>query len=54
MHLEAMTIQGMLVQAIPVQAMAIQAIPHQGGHTRFRDIIIVVLLVVIAKLVFFS
>jgi hypothetical protein len=43
----------MHVQAMFVLAMAIQAIPHQGEHTRFRDFIVVVLLVVIAKLVFF-
>jgi hypothetical protein len=32
--------------------MAVEAIPHQGGHM-FRDFIIIVLLLVIAKLVFF-
>jgi hypothetical protein len=47
MALKAMPFQGMLVQA-----MVVEAIPHQGGQTRFRYLIIVVLLVVIAKLVF--
>jgi hypothetical protein len=40
------------VQAMPLQAIPIEAMPHLGGQT-FRDFIIVVLLVVITKLVFF-
>jgi hypothetical protein len=47
MALQAMPFQGKLVQA-----MVVEAIPHQGGKTKFRDLIIIVLLVVIAKLVF--
>jgi hypothetical protein len=53
MTFQAMYVQGMHVQAMPLQAMAVEAMPHQGKH-RFRDFIIVVPLVVIAKLVFFS
>jgi hypothetical protein len=58
-----MPVQGMLVQAMPLQAMAVEAMAlqamavepiHQHGGHRFRDFIIVVLLKVIAKLVFFS
>jgi hypothetical protein len=33
--------------------MAVEAMPHHGGH-RFRDFIILVLMVVIAKLLFFK
>jgi hypothetical protein len=37
---------------MPLQAMAVEAMPHHGGH-RFRDFIILVLMVVIARLLFF-
>jgi hypothetical protein len=43
----------MPAQAIPLQAMAVQAMPHHDGH-RFSDFIIVVLMVVIARLLFFK
>jgi hypothetical protein len=52
MALKSMYFQGMHVQAIPLQAMAVEAMPQLGGH-RFRDFMIIVQLVVIAKLVFF-
>jgi hypothetical protein len=38
---------------MPLQAMAVEAMPHHGGH-RFRDFIILILLVVIARLLFFT
>jgi hypothetical protein len=37
---------------MPLQAIVIEAMPQHGGHM-FRDFIIVVLLVVITKLMFF-
>jgi hypothetical protein len=52
MALQFMYVQGMLVQAMPLQAMAVEAMPQQCGHM-FRDFMIVVMLVVITKLVFF-
>jgi hypothetical protein len=48
-----MTFQSMPVQALHLQVVAVKAIPQHGGH-RFRDFTIIILLVVIAKLVFFS
>jgi hypothetical protein len=41
-----------LCKAMPLQAMAVEAMPHYGEHG-FRDFIIVVLLVVIARILFF-
>jgi hypothetical protein len=38
---------------MPLQAMAVEAMPHHGGH-RFRDFIILVLMVVVARLLFFK
>jgi hypothetical protein len=38
---------------MPLQAMAVEAMPHHGGH-RFRDFIILVLMVVIVRLLFFK
>jgi hypothetical protein len=57
MSYEAMTVpalsaQGMDLQALPVEGMPVQAMPHHAGH-RVRDFIIVVMLVVIARLLFF-
>jgi hypothetical protein len=51
--LQALPVQGMHVQAMPLQAMDVEAMPHHGRH-RFRDFIILVLLVVIARLLFFT
>jgi hypothetical protein len=51
MALQAPPIQGMPAHAMPLQAMAIEAMPHHGRH-RFRDFIILVLMVVIARLLF--
>jgi hypothetical protein len=53
MALQALPVQGMPAQAMSLQAMAVEAMPHHGGH-RFRDFIIVVLMVVIARLLFFK
>jgi hypothetical protein len=53
MALQAMPVQGMPAHAIPLQAMAIEAMPHHGGH-RFRDFIILVLLMVFGWLLFFK
>jgi hypothetical protein len=51
MALQALPVQGMPTHAMPLQAMAVE--PHHGGH-RFRDFIILVLMVVIARLLFFK
>jgi hypothetical protein len=51
MALQALPVQGMPAHAMPLQAMAVEAMPHHGGH-RFRDFIILVLMVVIARLLF--
>jgi hypothetical protein len=53
MALQALPVQGMPARAMPLQAMAVEAMPHHGGH-KFRDFIIVVLMVVIARLLFFK
>jgi hypothetical protein len=53
MALQALPVQGMPAQATPLHAMGVGAMPHHGGH-RFRDFIIVVLMVVIARLLFFK
>jgi hypothetical protein len=53
MALQTLPVQGMHAQAMPLQAMAIEAMPHHGRH-RIRDFIIVVLMVVIARLLFFK
>jgi hypothetical protein len=53
MALQALSVQGMPAHAMPLQAMAVEAMPHHGGH-RFRDFIILVLMVVIARLLFFK
>jgi hypothetical protein len=53
MALQALPVQGMSAHAMPLQAMAVEAMPHHGGH-RFRDFIILVLIVVIARLLFFK
>jgi hypothetical protein len=53
MALQALPVQGMPAQAMPSQAMAVEAMPHHVGH-RFRDFIIVVLMVLIARLLFFK
>jgi hypothetical protein len=54
MALQALHVQGMPAHAMPLQAIAVEAMPHHGGH-RFRDFIILVLLmVVIARLLFFK
>jgi hypothetical protein len=53
MTLQALHVQGMPMQVMPLQAMAVQAMSHHNGHM-FRDSIIVALLVVIAKLLFFT
>jgi hypothetical protein len=58
MPVQALPAQGMALQALPVQGMSahaipLQAMPHHGGH-RFRDFIIVVLMVVITRLLFFK
>jgi hypothetical protein len=51
--LQALHVQGMPMQVMPLQAMVVEAMSHHDGH-RFRDSFIVVLLVVIAKLLFFT
>jgi hypothetical protein len=43
----------MPAQAMPLQAMVVEAMSHHGGH-RFRDFIIVVLMVVIVRFLFFK
>jgi hypothetical protein len=53
MVLQALSIQDMPAHAMPLQAMAVEAMPHHGGH-RFRDFIIIVLMVVITRLLFFK
>jgi hypothetical protein len=53
MALQALRVQGMHAQAMPLQAMAVEAMSHHGGH-RFRVFIIVVLMAVIARLLFFK
>jgi hypothetical protein len=53
MALQALHVQGMPAHAIPLQAMVVEAMPHHGRH-RFRDFIILVLMVVIARLLFFK
>jgi hypothetical protein len=53
MALQDLVVQGIPVQAMPLQAMVVEAMPHHGAH-RFRDFFIVVLLVVTAKLLFFT
>jgi hypothetical protein len=53
MALQALPVQGMPAHAMPLQAMAIEAMPHHGEH-RFRDFIILVLMVMIARLLFFK
>jgi hypothetical protein len=51
MALQALPVQGMPAHAMPLQAMVVEAMPHHGRH-RFRDFIILVLMVVIARLLF--
>jgi hypothetical protein len=51
MALQALPVQGMPTHAMPLQTMAVEAMPHHGGH-RFRDFIILVPMVVIARLLF--
>jgi hypothetical protein len=53
MALQAMHVQGMSAHAMPLQAVAVEAMPHHGGYG-FRDFIILVLMVVIARLLFFN
>jgi hypothetical protein len=53
MALQALYVQGMSAYAMPLQAMAVEAMPHHDRH-RFRDFIILVLMVVIARLLFFK
>jgi hypothetical protein len=53
MTLQALPFEGMHVQAMPLQAVLVEAVPHHAGH-RVKDLIIVVLLVVIARLLFFT
>jgi hypothetical protein len=43
----------MSAHAMPLQAMSVEAMSHHGGY-RFRDFIILVLMVVIARLLFFK
>jgi hypothetical protein len=57
MAVQALPTQGIALQAMPVQGMPLQrmdveAMPHHGRH-RFRDFIILILLVVITRLLFF-
>jgi hypothetical protein len=49
--IQGMPVQGMPAQDMPLQSMVVKATPHHGGH-RFRDFIIVVLMVVITRLLF--
>jgi hypothetical protein len=53
MALQALPVQGMPAHAMSLQAMVVEAMPHHGGH-RFRDFIILVLMVVIVRLLFFK
>jgi hypothetical protein len=53
MAIQALYVQGMSAHAMPLQAMAVQAMPHHGGH-RCKDFIIVVLMMVITRLLFFK
>jgi hypothetical protein len=53
MALQALPVEGMSAHDMPLQAMVVEAMPHHGGH-KFRDFIIVVLMVVIARLMFFK
>jgi hypothetical protein len=53
MALQALPVQGMPAHAMPLQAMAVEAMHHHGGHM-FRDFTILVLMVVIARLLFFK
>jgi hypothetical protein len=53
MALQALPVQGMPAHAMLLQAMAVEAMPHHGEQ-RFRDFIIVELMVVIARLLFFK
>jgi hypothetical protein len=53
MALQALPVQGMPAHAMPLQAMVVEAMPHHGGH-KFRDFFILVLIVVIARLLFFK
>jgi hypothetical protein len=53
MALQALPVQGMPAHAMPLQAMPVEAMPHHGRH-RFRDFIILVLMVLIARLLFFK
>jgi hypothetical protein len=53
LHAQGMALQALPVQGMPAYAIPLQAISHHGGH-RFRDFIIVVLMVVIARLLFFK
>jgi hypothetical protein len=53
MALQDLVVKGIPVQAMPLQAMVVEAMPYHGAH-KFRDFIIVVLLVVTAKLLFFT
>jgi hypothetical protein len=53
MALQALPVQGMPAHAMSLQAMAVEAMPHHGRH-KFRDFIILVLMVVIARLLFFK
>jgi hypothetical protein len=53
MALQALPVQGMPAHAMPLQAMAVEAMPHHGEH-KFRDFTILVLMVVIARLLFFK
>jgi hypothetical protein len=46
---QGMSLQVLPIQGMPAQAMTLQAMPHHGGQ-RFRDFIIDVLMVVIARL----
>jgi hypothetical protein len=53
MALQALPVQGMPAHTMPLQAMAVEAMPHHCVH-KFRDFIILVLIVVIARLLFFK
>jgi hypothetical protein len=53
MTLQALHVQGMPAHVMPLQAMVVEAMPHHSGHG-FRDFIIVVLMVMIARLLFFK
>jgi hypothetical protein len=53
MALQALPVQGMPAHVMPLQEMPVETMPHHGGHS-FRDFIILVLMVVIARLLFFK